>query len=242
MRLYPKYTPFAKLSKHKQRDAYIKLRGEIKRTQSEYGQNFTSRYLFEPERPTIYNQDFEFYFLGLDGHTIWNASLTSATHDYEVKISEIASNKSYELKSTSESNFQDRFIPVYDSIGRLKHYTMEPEKPSPEFGDRTRYEWMRDYESDLIKNDTGSTAPVYEYIHFDTSYKYGIGLHAVLDLPEVNAETIEGMIARFRAMGEKEWQSDTPVPHSRMPKDTFSKIVSTQKLDTWPPITQHAAA
>ena len=37
-----KYTPFSKLSHHKQKDLFVKLRGEIKKTASEYGGNFTS--------------------------------------------------------------------------------------------------------------------------------------------------------------------------------------------------------
>lgn len=231
MRLNPKFTPFAKLSKHKQRDAYIKMRGEIKRTQNQYGKNFTSRYLFEPERPAICNQDFDFFFLGLDGHTIWDATLTSAKHEYWVKMEQMASDKADELKPKSDFNIRDIFIPVYDSSGRLKHYTMETKKeePSPEYGDRTRYEFERYYEAELIRNDTGNTAPVYEYFRVDTRYKCGIGLHAVLDLPEINAETIEGMIAKFRAMGEKPWHSDVPVPHSNMPKDSFLNLTKEAK-------------
>jgi hypothetical protein len=233
--IHPKFIPYAKLSKHKQRDAYIKLRSTIKRTQSQYGKNFTSRYVFEDGRPAICNQDFDFYFLGLDGHTIWNAYLATASHGYWDKISELSRAKADEIKPPREFNIRETFIPVYDASGRLKHYTMELEKPAPEFGNRTRYEWMRDYESELIKADIGTAAPVHEYFHFDYSYKYGIGLHAVLDVPEVNAAAIEGMIEKFRAMGEKPWKSATPVPYANLPKDTFHNLATEQKLNEWSP-------
>ncbi len=42
----------------------------------------------------------------------------------------------------------------------------------------------------------------------------------MMDVPEINREAIESMIAKFRAMGERSWKSDVPVSRDRLPRDT----------------------
>lgn len=225
MRFLQKYTPFSQWSRHKQRDYYIGLRGKIRRTKSQYGENFTSNLVLnEPDRPTFYNQWFDFYFLGLDGHTIWNTVLYTANNAYWDAISDLASQKAEELRPNDDFDLSSMFIPVYDAHGRKKHYVMAEEKAYAEFDNQTRYDFMRKYESDLIQQDTGDSTPIYEHFRIDRKYAYGIGLYAVIDVPEINAEVIETMIARFRALGEQEWQSDTPVPRSHLPSDTFEVL------------------
>jgi hypothetical protein len=93
-----------------------------------------------------------------------------------------------------------------------------------ELGNRTLSQFVDDYSSILIREDTGKTAPIFESFRVDTSYRYGIGLYAVMDASEINAETIETMIAKFYAIGEQNWQSPIPVEHSRLPHDTFEVL------------------
>jgi hypothetical protein len=80
------------------------------------------------------------------------------------------------------------------------------------------------YGSKLIHEDTGKTAPIFESFETDTSYRYGIGLYAIVDAPEINAETIETVIAKFRSIGEQNWKNPTPVDRSRLPSDTFQML------------------
>lgn len=221
-------TPFSELSRYKRRDAFIQLRSKIKRHR--HSENFYgwSR-LTEPGRSAFFNQDVQVYFLGLDGHTIWNACVSTASRQYWNIVSDIASNKACELRPDRDFNFRDRFIPVYDPSGRLKHYSMREDEPHPEFGDRTRLDWMCDYESELIKSDTGNTAPVFEEFRIEPGFEYGTGLDATLDVPDITADALEAMIVRWRALGEKPWRSDTPVPHTRLPIDTFLNLAKTQE-------------
>lgn len=65
---------------------------------------------------------------------------------------------------------------------------MAEQKTHEEFGNNTRSEFKKSYESELIQKDTGDTAPIYEYFRIDKKYAYGIGLYAVIDVPEINAE------------------------------------------------------
>jgi hypothetical protein len=222
---HKKFFPFSKLSRHKQRDLYVQLRAKIKNTASQYGQNFTSQLLLnEPDRPALFNQWFDFYFLGLDGVTIWNAALRTANQAYWDAISDLAFTEVDRLcpKNNDDFNIKDWFIPVYDKLtGKKLHYLMREPEIKAELGNQTLHQFVEEYSSQLIRADTGETVPVFESFRIDKGYQYGIGLHAVMDTPEINATAIETMIERFRSLGEQNWTSSIPVERSKLPKDTL---------------------
>lgn len=223
------FTSFSELSRHKQRDEFIKLRQKIKNKR--HGETFYGwSPMMEPGRPALYNQEVQIYFLGLDGHTIWNAYVFTAAYAYWGNISEIASNKAWELAPERNRRILDDLIPQYDASGRLKHYLMKEESPHPALGNRTRSDFLREYESQLISNDTGNTAPVFEEFRIEPGFEYGIGLYATIDVPTITVGVLEFMIAKFRAMGETSWKSETPVPYERLPRDTFHRLVNAHEL------------
>lgn len=228
MRFHKKFTPFSKLSRHKKRDLYIRLRNTIRRTATDYGENFTSYLLLnEPDKPEWSNQWFDFYFLGLDGVTIWNAVLDTANNAYWEAIRDLAFEEAYRLcpKERDDFDLKTLFIPEYHPItGKKLHYVMREPESRPELGNRTFSKFVADYSSTLIREDTGNTAPIFESFHTDTSYRYGVGLYAIMDVPHLNAEVIETMIEKFRSLGETDWQSPTPVERSRLPDDTFEEM------------------
>lgn len=234
---HKKTIPFSKLSRHKKRDLYVSLRKKIRKTASDYGQNFTSHLVLnEPGRPSIYNQWFDFYFLSLDGVTIWNTVLYTANEAYWNAIRDLAFQESYRLcpKIEEGSSLDDFLIPVYDKVtGKKLHYTMKEPEIEPELNNLTRFEFVHEYGSKLIREDFGDTAPIFESFKTNETYRYGIGLYAVVDTPEINAETIEAMIERFRAMGEKDWISPSPVDRSRLPADTF-ELLARKQSETYP--------
>ncbi len=225
---HKKFLPFSKLSRHKQRDLYVRLRAKIKNTASQYGQNFTSCLLLnEPDRPALFNQWFDFYFLGLDGVTIWNAALCTANQAYWDAIRDLAFTEADRLcpKNHDDFNIKDWLIPVYDKItGKKLHYVMREPEIKAELGNQTFHQFVEEYSSKLIRADIGETAPVFESFSIDKGYQYGIGLHAVIDVPYINAEVIETMIEKFRSLGEQNWTSSIPVERSKLPNDTFSEL------------------
>ncbi|MEY3881679.1 MAG: hypothetical protein RIQ94_2475 [Pseudomonadota bacterium] len=232
---HKKFTPFSKLSRHKQRDLYVKLRGKIKKTASDYGQNFTSHLILnEPDRPAFFNQWFDFYFLGLDGVTIWNTVLYTANEAYWDAISDLAFEEVDRLRPKTEEDFDlDSFlIPVYDkTTGKKLHYTMKEPEKEPALNNLTLSEFVDDYSSKLIREDTGDTAPIFESFKIDKTYRYGIGLFAIVDAPNINAETIEAMITKFHSIGEQNWKNPTPVDRSKLPSDTF-QVLAKQYVTT----------
>lgn len=210
----------------------MRLRSKIRRTAKDYGQNFTSPLILnEPGRPALCNQWFDFYFLGLDGVTIWNTVLYTANNAYWDAVRDLAFEESYRLcpKNEEDTDLDTLFIPVYDQVtGRKLHYIMREPTVKPALNNRTRFQFVEECGSKLIREDTGDTAPVFESFAIDTSYRYGIGLMAVVDAPEINAETIEEMIEKFRSIGERNWKNPVPVDRSRLPDDTFEVLVRNQ--------------
>lgn len=173
----------------------------------------------------------QFQFLGTDGHTIWNAYLQTAARDYWGTISKLAQDAADavltpEEKSKQSEHFNPRswLIPNYSAQGRLLNYSMKEEEPYASYGNRTRHQWTDEYEENIIKNDTGTTSPVYESFRMDTEFEYGTGLYAVMDVDTINPTNMGAMIAKFRAIGEKDWTADTPVPFDRLPKKTFEAL------------------
>jgi hypothetical protein len=165
--------------------------------------------------------------LGLDGRTIWNCHLETAANDYWEKIDALAFEKSWELYSEDDAlGVRDGFIPVYCSAsGRLLHYTMPEPLKRPEFGGKTRSEFVNEYAEKLIREDTGNAIPIFPRFEIHKDYAYGLGLHAVLDVPVISRETIEAMITHFQSFGEQAWQDVKPVERCKLPTQTFEALL-----------------
>lgn len=231
-RFRPFKQPFSELSRHKQRDLYIRLRGKINHSKNRYSKDFLSTIVLdEPDRPALFDRNATFYFLGLDGHTIWNTYLFSASDRYWHEISDLASQKADELRPERDFSFKDWLIPVYDANGKKNGYAFREEESHPEFSNETRREFTDKFAAQLIREDTGNTAPVYEEFRIEQGFEYGVGLYITIDAPTINIEAIETAIARFRALGEKPWKSSTPVPHAHLPKKTFEVLFTEYEDD-----------
>jgi hypothetical protein len=220
------FIPFAALSAHKQRDAFIRLRSKIDRNRERYGGDFKPTSAQEPGRPAFLDQIEQFYFLGRDGRTIWNCYLESANREYWGEISSIAYDRTEEIAPRQRTfDLNDLFTPLYDETGKRTGSTMNPEETDPRLGDQTRSEYQAALESVLIQEDSGSTAPVFEGWRIDRQFEYGIGIYAVVDVPWVDRQAIRDFLDRFRSQGETEWRADTPVPRDKLPRETFMQLL-----------------
>ncbi len=220
-----KFTPFSELPHAKQREEYVSLQVKIEAHKPQTGFDFWCSYSQQERevgRPALYDQVEQFQFLGSDGQTIWNAYLSTAAREYWGNISELATDAVDAALSPEDIAKHREFHAGRNWL--TADNVMKAEDPYPSLGNRTRSEWTDEYEENLIKNDTGTTALVYESFRIDPEFEYGIGLYAIMDVDTINPATMETMIARFRAIGEKDWTADTPVPLERLPKKTFDAL------------------
>jgi hypothetical protein len=201
-RIGKKRPPFVTLSQHKRRDEVIRLRGRIKRDAGEYGGMFTSHLILdEPDRPDLYNQWFDFLFLGQDRFTIWNADIITA----QQAAWDDAHGAAYERMMTmmtpeeqSAWNVLEFFEPAkVSSTGKVLSYTLSKRRHMKfkRFGDLTFYEQWEKLESEIIRDEPPT---IYESFRLDRSYAYGIGLRIVLDVDVIDCPAIEQAINRFR--------------------------------------------
>lgn len=216
-----KSPPFFTLSQHKRRDEVIRLKGRIKRDSNEYGGIFTSHLVLdEPDRPDVYNQWFDFLFLGQDRFTIWNAAIITAQQAAWGAAHGLAYERMMAMMTPEEKsawNSLELFEPAeVSSIGKVLSYTLTKRKAMrfKSFGDLSFYEQWEKLESEIIRDEPPT---IYESFQLDRSYAYGIGLHIVLDVDVIDRTAIEQAITKFREIGETDWQAPNPVPRERLP-------------------------
>jgi hypothetical protein len=226
-----KWIPYSRLSRRKQRDAFVRLRQKIRNKAAVYGGQFTSHHVLdEPDRPVIYNQWADFYFLGSDGLTIWNATIVTAVLEFWNTCEEMAHERTWE-KLTPEEQFAEadmKFEAVLHKGRRMYRLLLKPEIVYDKFQGLTYSDYQNELTEEIIKNEPPE---VFESFTADRSDRYGIGSHVVIHAEEINRATIEEAIHRFRAIGERDWRSAEPVPRTELPYESATMAIkgSTRK-------------
>ena len=120
-------------------------------------------------------------------------------------------------EAEQEREVKMEFKPVW--IGGRKCFEMlEPEKIYyPQFGGLTYNDYLNRLIDEIIQSDPPQ---IFEEFVTDRAYRYGIGLHMVINVGEINISTIEQAIQRFRAGGETDWRAESPVPRQDLPTES----------------------
>jgi hypothetical protein len=215
-----KFIPFTHLPRRKRRELYIRLRWRIRRTAATYGGDFTNhQVLTEPGRPSLFNQWADVYFCGGDGITIWNAEVITTTCAFWDKVDDLAHTRAWGMLTAAEQEQEVKFEfkPVW--VGGRKCFEMvqREEICYPQFGGLTYHNYLDQLADEIIQSDP---PPVVEEFVTDSAYRYGIGLHMVINVDEINISTIEQSIHRFRAGGETDWRAESPVSRKDLPTES----------------------
>lgn len=223
--------PFGELSRRRQRDAFVQLRWRILCDTARYGGIFTSHQtLDEPGRPDIYNQWFDFLFLGMDGHTIWNAEIITGQMAFWDQISELAWEQTQSLLTEAEINaeFSWKTAPVPSVHGQKMHRVIFPEPRRYDSLDGlTVREHQERNASEILKN---ASPGIHESFEIDRSYSYGVGLHMVVDAPVIDRGIIERAVHTFRERGEVEWVSSVPIRRGNLPRQTETEAMAAYRM------------
>jgi hypothetical protein len=203
--------PFVSLPRHRRRSLVIRLQGRMLRNAHYTGSTaFDShQLLIDPEEPDRLHTWVDIVFPGLDRFTLWNAELITT----QMAKLDLASNHAYEQISaqlaaaneTYETRYTTHLIPRKHP-GEQRMYRMEfaPEKHYDCLQGLTFSQARETLEESLMQSLP--TPP--ERFEIDRSYAYGIGLHAVVNAANLDTAVIEQTIARFRALGEKNWVAE----------------------------------
>ncbi|WP_323032382.1 hypothetical protein [Paracoccus sp. (in: a-proteobacteria)] len=177
-----RFTPFAALSRHRQRDAFVKLRWKILRDTPTYGGLFTSDVVLdEPGRPDAYRQWFDVLFLGLDGRRIWNATITTGGLALWERIQDLASEQTRARLTEMELEEEARwkFAPAH-YVGPQKFYRVI--RPEPRRHDALDGLTIREHQERVASEILHDTPPqIHKSFRLDRSYRYGIGLEIIVN-------------------------------------------------------------
>ena len=105
-RFEKKRRPFISLPRHKRNDVFIKMKGEIKREAENYGGMFTSPSVMDESHQSSWC---DFYFLGLDKFTIWNATIITAKCALQDAVHDLAYQQTVAMMTAEEQPFQGVF-------------------------------------------------------------------------------------------------------------------------------------
>lgn len=230
-----KLRPFESLSRKKRGNAVVRLRQRILQNKDLYGGMFSSHLMLnEPGRPSLFNQWFDFCFLGRDKFTIWNAFIHTAQVVFWDEVKDLASDRARKMLSAEEREKEFKFETEpadFDAWGKPQTYTMIfRDYTYPQFNGMTYRDFCRQLEREIIIYEPPD---VYESFKLDHAYEYGIGLHIVVDAEEITQSVIEQAIIRFRELGETDWQAATPVPRERLPLKTEHDSLA--EIESWTP-------
>jgi hypothetical protein len=221
------FTPFAELARRLRRNLYVSLRWTITQEADKYGGKFTTDLVLdEPGRPRLYKQSFDFYFLGNDGVTIWNAAASTAIDAFWSKTSQLALDRAFSLLSDEQQKQEglEWEGPFRNKDGEKYYRGAERAAQTYDcFGGLTLREYKEKTELEIIENEPPA---IYESFETDPSYEYGIGLQAIVLADEINREVIDSTIDRFRQVGEVDWQSEQPVSREVLPFETEETALS----------------
>lgn len=230
-----KLRPFESLSRKKRGNGVVRLRQRILQNKDLYGGMFSSHLMLnEPGRPSLFNQWFDFCFLGRDKITIWNAFIHTAQAVFWDEVKDLASDRARKMLSAEEREKEFKFETEpadFDAWGKPQTYTMIfRDYTYPQFNGMTYRDFCRQLEREIIINEPPA---VHESFKLDHTYEYGIGLHIVVDAEELTQSVIEQAIIRFRELDETDWQAATPVPRERLPLKTEHDSLA--EIESWTP-------
>lgn len=195
---------FVDMPRHRRSELVIGIKNKIR----ESGTHFWTCQVMDA------SQWVDCYFLSKkDRFSFYNVCIRTAKDAFLELVRDEAGEKALALltKEKTENIFRHETVPCkWDSLGHPTLYRMFFPKPErfTEFGGLTYWEYVEKLEKEIIQ-----TAPpaVYEEFSFDIEYRYGIGLHIIVDEEAITTEILNKVIERFWAMGERSWMASEPV-------------------------------
>lgn len=139
----------------------------------------------------------DFYFLSRKHKGVfYNGVLDTAKYRY----SEMADSQAWD-----EAELLLKSPPLFEGAYKdAKGNTVIPPRsePTEPFGGLSRFDWVRRRAGEIAD---ARTLSVREAVEIDPSYRFGLGLHACLDIPAITIESVEDFIRDFWARGEMPW-------------------------------------
>jgi hypothetical protein len=166
----------------------------------------------------------DFVFLGLDGTTIWNATIQTCS----MRFWDMAENEALETaeKLSPQEDTDERHDGFFAARKVVRNgmilYEQIPQEPKTYeyFNNKTWFEFICATEDELCKT---RNYPVCEEFEIRRDYAYGVGLVMTVDEAVIDTAAIERAILRFQLNSESDWCSE-PIARDRLPREAARTI------------------
>ena len=202
MRDLTRRIPFGAQSRDRRKAAFISVKNDIRRHAGILGGLFSTHDYLHGKNGWI-----DCMFLGRKPSVFYNCVLDTTRNAYKEQVRELAYEQSYTLAPDSEPRLFDHAIK--DPRSGLWTMTLSEKKRFDALDGLSRSEWV-ERQIPRIAND--GTITVYEGWTLHHDYRFGIGLHATLDVPCLTIEAVNAFVQRFLAF-EVEYANPNPISY-----------------------------
>ena len=202
MHRHKKRIPFGERSRRQRKAAFIFVKNDIRRHANILGGLFFTHDYLHGKNGWI-----DCLFLGRKPPVFYNCVLDTTRNAYKEQVRELAYEQSYALVPASEPRLFDHVIK--DSRSGLWTMTLPEEKRFEALDGLSRRKWV-ERQIPNIANDGAIKVHEGWTLHHD--YRFGIGLHATLDVPCLTIEAVNTFVQRFLA-AEAEYANPNPISY-----------------------------
>lgn len=210
----PRHThkiPFFQRSRKAQKHSYIKIRNDIRRATPILGGKFYTHNYMDGGNGWI-----DGYFLSKKSKVAYCFAIQTCLYAYKESVRDSAWKLSYEKASVElDSSIFDK--PARYSMTGLQTWLTREPHCYHELSGMTRSAWAESQHERIA--DSGEIQ-VFEHWTLHKNYRTGIGLHATIDVPQLDIETVNAFIDRF---------SETEAVFGCMSPITFSY----EQIENW---------
>ncbi len=202
MHLHKKRIPFGEQSRRQRKGAFISVKNDILRHANILGGLFSTHDYLHGKNGWI-----DCTFLGRKPPVFYNCVLDTTRNAYKEQVREMAYERSYALATDDGPSFLEQA--VRDPVSGMWTSTRPEAKRLDALGGLSRRDWVKQQiphiaDSAVIKIHEGWT------LHHD--YRFGIGLHAVLDVPYLTIDVVNAFVERFLAT-EADYADPNPISY-----------------------------
>ena len=189
MRHLTRRIPFGAQSRGRRKAAFISVKNDIRRHVGIFGGLFSTHDYLHGKNWWI-----DCMFLGRKPPVFYNCVLDTTRNTYKEQVRELAYERSYVLAPDDGPGLLEQA--VRDPVSGMWTSTLTEAERLDALGGLSRHEWVEQQiphiaDSAVIKIHEGWT------LHRD--YRFGIGLHAILDAPYLTIDVVNAFVERFLA-------------------------------------------
>lgn len=189
MRHLTRRIPFGAQSRGRRKAAFISVKNDIRRHARILGGLFYTHDYLHGKNGWI-----DCLFLGRKPPVFYNCVLDTTRNAYKEQVRELVYERSYVLAPDDGPGLLEQA--VRDPVSGMWTSTLSEAERLDALGGLSRHEWVEQQiphiaDSAVIKIHEGWT------LHHD--YRFGIGLHAILDAPYLTIDVVNAFVERFLA-------------------------------------------